>query len=131
MHHFTTSVNHYALRVLSRMVDSQKDNKQKWDIINKVYSKLVNQPNSSYNQLWLQNITYQQDKKKKRSPYDMRLCRLAAGDKNVCLWNNSWLKDCNTGKLPYASIVNQDLLKQITPIITFRETRLYNELILK
>ena len=65
---------HYALRVLSRMVDSLKDEKEKSTIINLVYSKLCNQPNSDYNQLWLQNITYQQDKKKGTSPYKMRLC---------------------------------------------------------
>lgn len=51
---------HYALRILSRMVDSLKDEKEKSAIINLVYSKLCNQPNSDYNQLWLQNITYQQ-----------------------------------------------------------------------
>ena len=54
---------HYTLRVLSRMVDSLKDEHEKWDIIDKVYAILCNQPNSDYNQLWLQNITYQKDKK--------------------------------------------------------------------
>lgn len=37
---------HYALRVLSRMVNSLKDETEKWDIIDKVYAKLCNQPNS-------------------------------------------------------------------------------------
>lgn len=64
---------HYALRVLSRMVDSLKDEKEKSTIINLVYSKLCDQPNSDYNQLWLQNITYQQDKENGTSPYKMRL----------------------------------------------------------
>ncbi len=80
---------HYALRVLSRMVDSLKDEKEKSAIINLVYSKLCNQPNSDYNQLWLQNITYQQDKRNGASPYTMRLCHVVAGDKNVELWNNA------------------------------------------
>ena len=42
---------HYALRVLSRIVDSLEDEQEKWDIIDKVYVKLCNQPNSDYNQL--------------------------------------------------------------------------------
>lgn len=42
---------HYALRVLSRMVNSLEDEQEKWDIISKVYAKLCNQPNSDYDQL--------------------------------------------------------------------------------
>lgn len=118
---------HYALRVLSRMVDSLDDEKEKWDIINKVYAKLCNLPNSDYNQLWLQNITYQQDKQRGSSPYTMRLCRLAAGDNDVRLWNNEWLKPALASALPLDTIVDKETLKKITPVITFRETRAYNE----
>lgn len=118
---------HYALRVLSRMVDSLKDEKEKSAIINLVYSKLCNQPNSDYNQLWLQNITYQQYKKKGRSPYKMRLCRVVAGDKEVELWNNEWLKSNYASNLPYNSIVDEEVFKNITPVIVFRETQIYNE----
>ncbi len=122
------SVSHYALRVFSRMVDSLKDNKEKWDIINKVYSRLVNQPNSSYNQLWLQNITFQQDVKEKRSPYDMRLCKLVMGEE-VQLWNNQWLKDELKSSFPILSVVNSEFLAKAMDahVITFRETRAYAE----
>ena len=119
---------HYALRVFSRMVDSLKDEKEKSAIISLVYSKLCNQPNSDYNQLWLQNMTYQRDKKKGTSPYKVRLCRVVAGDKNVELWNNGWLKPQFLSSLHTNGIVNADILKKVTPVITFRETRIYNEL---
>ncbi len=119
---------HYALRVLSRMVNSLKDEKEKQDIINKVYAKLCNQPNSDYNQLWLQNITYQQNKKNGTSPYKMRLCRVVAGDKDVELWNNEWVKPKLLSDLHVDRIVDADTLKKVTPVITFRETRIYNEL---
>ena len=118
---------HYALRVLSRMVDSLKDEKEKSAIINLVYSKLCNQPNSDYNQLWLQNITYQQDKKNGTSPYKMRLCRVVAGDKNVELWNNKWVKPKLQFGLHMNSIVDEETLKKVTPVITFKETRMYYE----
>lgn len=119
---------HYALRVLSRMVDSLKDEKEKSAIINLVYSKLCNQPNSDYNQLWLQNITYQQDKKNGKSPYKMCLCRVVAGDKNVELWNNKWVKLKLQFGLHMNSIVDEETLKKVTPVITFKETRMYYEL---
>ena len=119
---------HYALRVLSRMVDSLKDEKEKSAIINLVYSKLCNQPNSDYNQLWLQNMTYQKDKKNNSSPYKMRLCRLVAGDKDVELWNNKWIKQNFVKSLTLTYICDAERLKKVTPIITFRETTAYYEL---
>ncbi len=119
---------HYALRVLSRMVDSLKDEEEKWDIIDKVYSKLCNQPNSTYNQLWLQNITYQKDKKKGVSPYTLRLCQLVAGRQVEPLWNNEWLKPELFTNIPYDSVVDRETLKKVTPVITFRERRRYTEI---
>ena len=117
---------HYALRVLSRMVDSLEDEQEKWDIIDQVYAKLCNQPNSDYNQLWLQNITYQKDKKKGTSTYNIRLCKVVMGE-NVELWNNSWLKKDLIKNYKQTSVVCNEVLKKVTPIITFRETRAYLE----
>lgn len=118
---------HYALRIISRMIDSLKDMDEKRSIINLVYHKLCNQPNSDYNQLWLQNMTYTQDKKQGTSPYTLRLCQLVAGKAVAPLWNNDWLKSELTTYLPYDSVVDGETLKNVTPVITFRETRAYNE----
>ena len=109
------------------MVDSLKDEKEKSAIINLVYSKLCNQPNSDYNQLWLQNMTYQKDKKNNSSPYKMRLCCVVAGDKDMELWNNEWVKPLLLSDLHVNGIVDAETLKKVTPVITFRETRMYNE----
>ena len=116
---------HYALRVLSRMANSLEDEQEKWDIISKVYAKLCNQQNSDYDQLWLQNITYQDDKKKGTSTYNIRLCQLVANKNIEPLWNNQWLEQSLHSSLPYDSIVNREILKKITPVITFREIRAY------
>lgn len=120
--------SHYALRLISRMIDSLKDMDEKRSIIDLVYHKLCNQPNSSYNQLWLQNMTYTQDKKQGTSPYTLRLCQLVAGKAVEPLWNNDWLKAELTTNIPYESIVDGEILKKVTPVITFRETRRYNEI---
>lgn len=119
---------HYALRVISRMIDSLKDMDEKRSIIDLVYQKLCNQSNSSYNQLWLQNMTYTQDKKQGTSPYTLRLCQLVAGKAVDPLWNNDWLKAEFTTNIPYDSIIDGDTLKKVTFVITFRETRRYTEL---
>ena len=122
------SACHYALRVISRMVCSLKDEKERWNIIDLVCEKLRKLPNSKYNQLWLQNITYQRDKKNGRSPYDMRLCQLVAGNTSVDLWNNDWLKPELTQGFSVEPAVNREVLGNITPIITFREIRAYYDL---
>jgi hypothetical protein len=120
------SVAHYALRVISRMTDSIKDPGYRNEIIDKVCKKLINQPNSTYNKLWLQNMTYRQDVQNNASPYDIRLCKVVMGEK-VQLWNNSWLKEDFIKEFPQDSVVNKDVLAKVTPIITFRETRAYVE----
>ena len=121
------SCSHYALRVISRMIDTLKNMTEKLAIIDLVYNKLCNQPNSEYNQLWLQNMTYTQDKAHGTSPYTLRLCQLVAGKEVAPLWNNDWLKTDFVAGLPYDSIVDGETLKKATPIITFRERRAYQE----
>ena len=118
---------HYALRIISRMIDSLKDMSEKQSIIDLVYNKLCNQPNSDYNQLWLQNMTYTQDKKNGTSPYSLRLCKLVMGNIKEPLWNNGWIRAEFVQNMPIESIVNKETLKKVTPVITFRETRAYNE----
>lgn len=124
--------SHYALRVISRMIDSLKNMKKKRSIIDLVYHKLCDQPNSDYNQLWLQNMTYTQDKKQGTSPYTLRLCQLVSGKESgkevEPIWNNNWLKAKLTLDIPYDSVVDGETLKGVTPVITFRETRIYNEI---
>ena len=109
------------------MIDSLKDMSEKQSIIDLVYNKLCNQPNSDYNQLWLQNMTYTQDKKNGTSPYSLRLCKLVMGNIKEPLWNNGWIKAEFVQNIPIESIVNKETLKKVTPVITFRETRAYNE----
>lgn len=117
---------HYALRVLSRMVDSMKDENEKSTIVNLVYSKLCKRPNSDYDQLWLQNMTYQRDKKLESSPYSLRLCQLVAVKDIEPLWNNEWLKPNMYSALHYDNVVDTETLKMVTPVITFRERRAYD-----
>ena len=119
------TASHYALRVISRMVDSLQDHKEKEEVINMMFGKLCKQHNSDYNQLWLQNMTYTRDKKRKKSPYTVRLCQLVMGNNSEPLWNNDWLKPEFTRNFPFESIVNQETLKKVTPVIMFRETRSY------
>lgn len=118
---------HYALKVASRLVDSLNDKKLKQEIRNKLFARMIGRPNSTYTELWLQNMTYQADKHAHKCPYSARLCKVVMGDKHD-LWNNSWLKPSLTKGFDQSSIVNQETLAKVTPIITFRERRQYESL---
>ena len=118
---------HYALRVASRLIETVDDISMRCDIVTKVCNKLRGLHNNSYYQMWLQNMTYKRDKKEGRKDvYEARLCRVVMGE-DLPLWNISWLKAELSDGFPQSSIVNQETLAKVTPIITFRETRRYNE----
>ncbi|MBR5831034.1 MAG: RNA-directed DNA polymerase [Bacteroidales bacterium] len=120
------SVTHYVLRIISRLVASLKEQTDRWAIVDKVYKRLCDRPNSKYDQLWLQNITYQRDLLSGESPYDLPLCRLVMGE-DVDIWNNDWLKPELRTNIPLDTICNKEILETAAPIITFRETREYDD----
>ena len=57
----------------------------------------------------------------------MPLCKLVMGDQANTLWDNSWIRPSLHKDFPYETIVNQKILQEITPVITFREIRAYDE----
>ena len=74
-----TSV-HYALRVISRMVNSLEEEEEKMDIVEKVCNKLASHPNSTYTKLWLQNMTYVYDMQKGKNRFSIPLCELVMNE---------------------------------------------------
>lgn len=115
-----------ALQVISQMISTLKKDEVKIDIIKKVFDKMKTQANSTYNMLWLQNMTYKIDKATDNHPYKERLCRLVMGE-DVDLWNNEWLKKKLTKGFPLHTIVNAETLDETTGVINFRERFRYDE----
>lgn len=115
---------HYALRTISRMVDSLDDEEEKGDIVAKVYAKLRGVPNSDYLQVWLQNMTLAYANH--GFSFDARLCQFVAGGAGSALWNNSWLRPDLVEGLPWRSVVADDTLSSLSPVIRFRETSDYD-----
>lgn len=120
------NATHYALLVISRMVNSVKDEAERLDIIEKVYEKLAHQHNSTYTQIWLQHITYSRDKQLGKRRYDLPLCRLAMGE-DVCIWNNTWLEPTLLEGFPSETICDAEQLKELSPVISFKKRYLYSE----
>jgi hypothetical protein len=54
---------------------------------------------------------------------------LVIGNIDKPLWNNGWINAVFVKNMPIESIVDKETLKKVTPVITFRETRAYNDYI--
>lgn len=120
---------HYVLRVISRLLDTVGETERE-EIICLMRDKLATQYNSTYTQLWLQNMSYVIDKRRNEGcPYEVSLCKLTYGE-DVELWDNSWLKPKYTKGFPLASVVDRERLENYSSDrveIVFKETRSYLE----
>lgn len=108
---------HHVLGVISSLINVLKDDdKLKQELTQKVCKRLRGLPNSEYMQVWLQHITYQNDKINDTSKYEMPLCQFVMGTRTE-LWNNSWLKEEITKGIPYEEICTEENLSNMTPVI--------------
>jgi len=121
------TVVNYALRIISRLLNDMEDEQERRDTLNLVCARLQDQPNSDYAQLWLQNITYKNDEDNHTCPYSLPLCRLVANEKDVNVWNNSWLKPELTAQFPIGSMVNRKTLAEANSIVAFKGKDPYGE----
>lgn len=115
----------YALRIVSQLLATIDDQKEKMALIKRIYKSLVSKPNSNDLQVWLQNITYGIEDKS--LTYKAKLCAVVAGEDEL-LWNNSWMPENIDTHLPVSEICNRVKLKEAAHIIDFRERRAYYEM---
>lgn len=119
------SVAAYALRVASQFLAIVDDMEERKSLIKRIYSTLVNTPNSSDLQVWLQNITY--GLPDKTLTYEAKLCAVVNGEDEP-LWNNSWMPSNIEATLPVNKICDRKKLKDAAHVIDFRERRAYYEM---
>lgn len=121
------SVAHYALRIISILLDTVKDIDEKNIIISMVYHKLRNSPNSAYTQLWLQTLTHATGINA-INDYDVPLCNVVKTP-IASLWNIEWVDQNIAASFPADQVFNKNKFETAGQIITFREHRAYTEAI--
>lgn len=119
----------HALRIVSQLLNDMRPHQaeKKQQLIRGVYERLIHIHNSAFLQVWLQNITHSSDTwgdDEDNQPYQMPLCRIAAGIKTD-LWNNSWLLPELAADLPVMSIVDEEVQKRVGSVIHFKPKRQY------
>lgn len=119
------SVAHYALRIISILLNTITDIDEKNTIIGMVYRKLRHSPNSAYTQLWLQTLTHATGIKE-INDYDMPLCNVVKTP-IASLWNIEWVDLKIAASFPAYQVFNNKRFEEAGQIITFRELRSYTE----
>ena len=122
------SVAHLALKVVSQMLNDMapEQDKKRIELVNLIYKKLGQLPNSQFIQIWLQHITHITDDWSDKEIYEMPLCKLVA-KKPTVLWNNDWLNPEMFKGFPIDSIVIRKKLDELGSHIRIPDNGTYNE----
>lgn len=118
------SAVHYALRIISQILSTIKDKKQRIQVAGKVRETFMSLPNRDYVEIWLQNLTLSYDSGK---GYSNPICQLVSGEA-ANLWNDSWLKEDIIKSVDINKAIDSRTLKCLSPVLTFREARAYDAL---
>lgn len=94
--------------IISLFVDRMAE-EERISLIQSVYDKVSQWPNSGLLLVWLQRITLKIDQSFK---YDERLCKVVAGE-NECLWNNGWLDASLLAGFSNDIIISRDVIDEM------------------
>lgn len=113
-----------VLHLISHLVSKMEKAEDRERTVMAVYNKFRRIPNIGEVQLWMQHITF------KMLPdsisYTEPLCKIVAGEKDVKLWDNDWLKEEFKKDFPQGEICNDKVRDKITPIISIDEVALFD-----
>ena len=94
--------------IISLFVDRMVP-EERLDIIQSVYDKVSQWPNSSLLLIWLQRITLKIDKNFK---YEERLCKVVSGE-NEGIWNNDWLEPSLLAGFSDDIIISREVINEM------------------
>ena len=111
------------LHLISVLINKLPTTDKREKVVQAIYNKFKEIPNIGELQIWMQHITY---KMPNGIPYTEKLCSIVAGEPNVSLWNNDWVKDDLKIGFPQYSICTNWLRDNFTPIIDIDEVSLFD-----
>lgn len=111
-----------ALHLISFLVNKLEATDERERVVRSVYQKFKMIPNIGELQIWMQHITYQM---KEDMGYTEPLCKIVAGEKDIKLWNNDWVKKEYKKGFPQEKICTEWLRDSFTPVIDIDEVSLF------
>lgn len=113
-----------VLMIISKLLSKIPTTDERKEIVQLVYGKFRRLPNIGELQIWLQRITFQLPQS---ISYDEKICKIVAGEYNVSLWDNDWVKEEYKTGFPIDSLCDVAVRNALTPIINIDEVSLFNE----
>lgn len=110
--------------ILSELLKFINDNEIRQKVIQKIIKKFDLIPNTGYLKIWLQRIFYNFDKNRE---YHEPLCNLVIGNNQLKIWFSEWLKEEFKNLLSSISIVDYNLLENLSDTISVEEVQVFSE----
>jgi hypothetical protein len=111
------------LHLISVLINKLSTTERRTETVRAIYEKLKKTPNIGELEVWMQHITYQM---KPGINFSEPLCKIVAGEVNISLWNNDWVKDELKAKFPQNKICTNWIRDSFTPVINIDEVSLFD-----
>ncbi len=111
------------LHLISVLINKLPTTQKRENKANAIYQKFKMIPNIGELQVWMQHITYQM---RTGIPYSEPLCKIVAGEPDVSLWNNDWVRDDLKEGFPQYQVCTNWLRDCFTPVIDIDEVSLFD-----
>lgn len=117
------SIPHCAA-ILSLLLDSCKNKKNRKTLISRIKRKFVSTPNIGLLELWLQRVTLAIDK---TQTYSENLCKLVT-NKNIDIWNNGWISDSKLKNIfKDYPILDMEKINSLSPTVSIDEVNIFKQ----
>lgn len=108
-----------SIGIISYLLKQIKSQKEKKEIIKRIYNKFQQIPNSDLLNIWLQRLTVKIDNSLK---YDEQICKKVL-DKNEQIWNVDWLNDVLKNKIKKTPIIVESKVRTLKAVISKAEVK--------
>ena len=109
-----------AAAILSQLINCLEADSDKRNVIERIYRKFSQIPNTGHMQVWLQRISHPVHPE---LDFDESLCRLVGQkDEPPKIWNNNWISSRSLRKAIDANkMIDRDELEGIQPVVSAEE----------
>lgn len=111
------------LHLISVLINKLSTTERRTETVRAIYEKLKKTPNIGELEVWMQHITYQM---RPGINFSEPLCKIVAGEVNISLWNNDWVKDELKAEFPQNKICTNWIRDSFTPVINIDEVSLFD-----
>lgn len=99
----------HVIAIIGKMLTIESDKTKRKEIINRILRKFDSVPNTEYLQIWIQRLTIVEDRKK---VFNSKLCQTLY-DKDISIWDNSWLHSDFKKMIESKGIVDESVLDKL------------------